>query len=215
RYRVAAGVLRRIAPFQLRRDIAPAAAGVHLLQRNRAALVDDRAVQGESLRTDGHGEAEKKHRADPDPVHGRALLFLGMRRRMYWRRATALVCAVSRASKTRVTVPCSRNNSCNAFTASGSASSSLPYRPRKPSHFAGSWPNHCRSAPDGAISFSQASSFSFSFEMPRGQRRSTSTRAPSDFAGGSVARLSLSSIRCSLCFRGRERHYVLFWCNRP
>lgn len=55
--------------------------------------------------------------------------------------------------------------------------------------FRGSWPNHLRSEGEGETAFSHRSRAARSFVMPRGHRRSTSTRNPSDAAGSSYMRL--------------------------
>src|SRR6185312_814676 len=66
-------------------------------------------------------------------------------------------------------------------------------------HFSGSWLNHFRSGVLGATSFIHASRCSASFFTPRGHRRSTRTRLPSDLAGGSYARLRRISVIGTPC----------------
>jgi hypothetical protein len=63
------------------------------------------------------------------------------------------------------------------------ASSSARYRFWNSGQRSGSWPNHLRSSSLGAISFSHSVNSASLLLTPRGQRRSTSTRWPSAFAG--------------------------------
>src|SRR5690606_5345067 len=98
--------------------------------------------------------------------------------------ATTLLCALSFAAKSRVRVRAEQASS-SCARASPRSSSSRQYLCLKETHLDGSWPNHLRSSELGATSLIHASSLAASFERPRGQIRSTSTRQPSERAGGS------------------------------
>jgi len=71
---------------------------------------------------------------------------------------------------------------------------SSKYFSRNSSHFAVSWPNHVRSTGLAPASLTHRSTFACSFDIPRGQSRSTSIRYPSSAVGGSYTRFSLTDI---------------------
>lgn len=99
------------------------------------------------------------------------------------RSTTAWLCSVSRALYNRITGSL-RAAFRIGFQAARLGSRSARYPRANCVHFVGSWPNHRRSRSLGAASLSHAVIGSDSFLIPRGHRRSTRYRVPSDRAGG-------------------------------
>ena len=75
-------------------------------------------------------------------------------------------------------------------TSSAWPSSSFQYRSLNRSHLSGLCPNHVRSSGLGAMSLSHGSMVASSLVTPRGHRRSTGTRKPSEGNRSSYMRLS-------------------------
>src|SRR5215831_5319106 len=96
--------------------------------------------------------------------------------------AAALLCSPSFALNRRVTLRLLAYRA-SFSTCSRRLLSSAQYLLLNSFHFPGSWPNHFRNEVLGAISLTQSSISTSLFFSPLGQRRSTSTRRPSDLAG--------------------------------
>src|SRR5260370_38164825 len=69
--------------------------------------------------------------------------------------------------------------------------------------------NHCRNSSEGATSRSQNLSAASSFFNPRGHRRSTSTRTPSDEEAASETRLTTTAMLSVLSYLCLHHHELL------
>ncbi len=113
---------------------------------------------------------------------------------------TALLCSTSFAENRRVTVPLSEYSLSRSRRSLFFRSSAL-YLFLNSRHFSGSWENHFRSSSLGEISLIHSSKPAFSFLSPLGHSRSTYTRLPSPFDGGSYIRLIFTILSPLLLIR--------------
>jgi poly(3-hydroxyalkanoate) depolymerase len=106
--------------------------------------------------------------------------------RRTWARTAAWLSSTSRVAVSRVTGRAAASaRSLPSSARCTRPESSSRYRRRNSSNLAGSCPYHRRSSVDGAASLAHSSSRAASLRRPRGQTRSTSTRAPSSGDGAS------------------------------